>query len=815
MPSWEIRILSVSYRREGDGVAVQIYGRTREGKSITARVTDFRPYFYVIQPTEDALEMLEDDRANVAEVVKKPVKLFYAGGEVSCVKVYTTFPFVVPTVREKLRGAGFKVLAADIPFHLRFTYDKDLSSCVRITGDVDEGMKNDYTTDLVVKVEKIENIEPFYPNILVMSFDLENTPDGKIITICGIARWTVRGDETVFHLDGGEKDIIEDFEKKIGELDPDVITGYNIDGYDIPRIIERAKALGLKEVNFGRPIEQESMRQFNNRFWRVDGRIIVDAWWQVKKTIKPKQETLGAVSQSLLGETKLDVDPARMREEWATNPDRVKEYCAQDANLALRILEKIKVIRRNLDLATVSKLSLNDVISGTTSLLIDSILIRRADRAGVGVPMTSRQEYEDQIEGGYVHAIESGLYRMVVVEDFKSMYPSLIIAHNICFTTISDKGKTVSPIGVHFLTKDVKEGLLPKILSELMAERDRLKRLMREAKTEDESDYYRGLQEAVKILMNAFYGVFASSFYRFTDQRIGASITAFARQEIQRVIKQLESEKVKVIYSDTDSVFIESPYENVAETVEFGKEVAERFSREGGQLEFEKVLDPLFSHGKKKRYVGRVVWPRRLDELLIRGYETRRTDSFDLQTELLTEVFEKVLDERPEEAVKIARKRISETMEGKVPIEKLVISRGVKNFNEYDDPDRLAHVQAAKKLMALGYEFVPGMKVSWIVTNSKRTPQEVQPYISGIAFEGVPDWKYYATRLAQSVARATENFGWTERDLLAGSQQVDLFSGAFSGEESSIKGEQGKEQPKEKKDGVKKTEKKVSLQDFM
>jgi len=178
-------------------------------------------------------------------------------------------------------------------------------------------------------------------------------------------------------------------------------------------------------------------------------------------------------------------------------------------------------------------------------------------------------------------------------------------------------------------------------------------------------------------------------------------------------------------------------------------------------------------------------------------------------------VFEKVLDERPEEAVKIARKRISETVEGKVPMEKLVISRGVKNFSEYDDPDRLAHVQAAKKLMALGYEFVPGMKVSWIVINSKRTPQEVQPYVSGTTFEGSPDWRYYATRLAQSVARATENFGWTEKDLLAGSQQVDLFSSSFSGEENSIKGDREKDQPKEKKEGVRKTEKKVNLQDFM
>ena len=800
MASWEIRILSISYRREGDGVAVQIYGRTKDGKSVTARVTDFRPYFYVIEPSEDALEMLRDDRANVAEVADRPVKLYYEGKEVSCTKIFTTFPFVVPTVREKLRNAKFRVLAADIPFHLRFTYDRDLSSCVRITGKEDKKRKPEYTTDLVVSAEKIENIEPFYPDMTILSFDLENTPDGKIITICGVVKRTEKNETRAFHLDGEEKDIILNFEKKLAEFDPDIITGYNIDGYDIPRIIERAKAVGLQEVNFGRPVEPEGMRQFNNRFWRVDGRIIVDAWWQVKKTIRPKQETLGAVSQSLLGETKLDVDPARMREEWAQDPERVKRYCAKDAELALRILEKIRVIRRNLDLATVSKLSLNDAISGTTSLLIDSILIRRADRANVGVPMTSRQEYEDQIEGGYVHAIESGLYRMVVVEDFKSMYPSLIIAHNICFTTLSDRGKTVSPIGVHFLTKDVKEGLLPRILSELMSERDRLKGLMREARTEDESDYYRGLQEAVKILMNAFYGVFASSFYRFTDQRIGASITSFARQEIQRVIKQLEEEDLKVIYSDTDSVFIQSPYEDAQETVEFGKGMAKRFTQGGVILEFEKIMDPFFSHGKKKRYVGRMVWPDK--GMVIRGYETRRTDSFDLQSETLMAMFEKILDGDTEGAVLYAKETIQKTLKGEVPTDKLVISRSAKSFESYKDASRMANVQVAKKLMELGYEFQPGMKVSWVVTNSKKTPQECEPFILGKEFEKKPDYKYYAERLAQSVTRVTEIFGWNEKRLLTGQQQQTLF-------------DEDKQRDGDRKVEVKKTTGKMSLEDFM
>jgi DNA polymerase I len=308
--------------------------------------------------------------------------------------------------------------------------------------------------------------------------------------------------------------------------------------------------------------------------------------------------------------------------------------------------------------------------------------------------------------------------------------------------------------------------------------------------------------------MNSFYGVFGSSFYRFTDRQIGSSITAFGRETTKGIISSLEGEGHDVVYSDTDSIFVKCPTPELEASVKFGKELAERFSREGGQLEFEKILEPLFSHGKKKRYVGRIVWPKREEELLIRGYETRRTDSFDLQSELLETVFEMVLDEKMEEAVKLARQTVQEVLAGRVPIEKLVISRSVKQFSTYEDEGkRLAHVQAAKKLMDLGYESVPGMKVSWIVTDSRKTPQQIEPYVSGRPFESTPDWKYYAERLAQSIARATENFGWSEKDLLTGSQQASLFSGAFGSEEEDTP-------PKVKKTEIKKTDKKQSLDDY-
>ena len=181
-------------------------------------------------------------------------------------------------------------------------------------------------------------------------------------------------------------------------------------------------------------------------------------------------------------------------------------------------------------------------------------------------------------------------------------------------------------MGVKFKSPEQKKGLLPELLTNLMADRDSAKKLQAEAKNKIEEQYYRRVQEAIKILMNSVYGVFASYFYRFTNLDIGASITAYAREYVKDILKELEDEGLEVIYGDTDSVFFRSPNSNLDGTISFGQQIAERYSVGAKQLEFEKILQPFFSHGAKKRYVGKQVWPK--ESMLIRGYETRRTDSF-------------------------------------------------------------------------------------------------------------------------------------------------------------------------------------------
>lgn len=773
MGNWDVRLLTASYSQQDDEIVVELFGKTREGKSITVLAHGFRPYYFIVRPTPAIEEKLRKDK-DVLQIEHD--SLLFRGEFQEVLRVTIKYPWKVPEYRNEAQKEGFRVLAADIPFHHRYIYDMDMGACVRIAGKERAGP---YVTDLIVDLESYEDLAPFTPPLKIMSFDLENSVEHDFIyCICAVIS---EGDSKreCEPITGSEKEIIEKFGELIRNEDPDILTGYNIDNYDIKKIRDRAEVNKMSDaMPWGRDGGQP--RVVSDRFWRVKGRLISDAWWAAKREIRPKQETLNAVSMLLLGEGKMDVDPSRMDSEWKNNREKVLEYCTKDADLALRILNNVGTIRKGMDLAAVSRLPAEDVLTSGSSQLADSLLIRAADRHKVAVPMMGGRNADgDQIEGGYVHTMKPGLYHWVVVLDFKSMYPSLIIAKNICFTTLSEDGEIVSPSGARFMSKERREGLLPTILFDLMKYRDSIKASMKLTKDQTEYHYLDGLQSAVKILMNTFYGVFASSFYRFTNKNIGSAITSFARGNVKGIIGELESEKIGVIYSDTDSVFVQSPHADLEGSVKFGKSLSERFSREGGTLEFEKLVEPLFTHGKKKRYVGRVLWPEKKDELLVRGYEIRRSDSFDLQSRLLEELFEKILDEDNEGAVAFVRKIVQDTLSGTIPAEELVISRTCKGVNAYANPDSMTNVQAARKLIAMGYEFIPGMKVSWIVTDGKAVPQLVEPFVSGKVFEHVPDYRYYAERLAQTASRITEVFGWSERDLMLGSQQATLFDMNF------------------------------------
>jgi DNA polymerase I len=737
------------------------------------RYNGFYPYFYIVSPDQNLIQDLMDD----PDVVRYSMRMLYVNNvKKDCIKVEIKHPFKVPDYKKRYQNR-FKILAADIPFIQRFFYDLNLASSLKVSGEIvtDAVVTQNYTTDLVVDVKEIKFGHSFRTDLKILSFDLENSiRTGRILCICCAIRAGMN-DIRYEVLQGIESDILMDFTKLVKTEDPDILTGYNIDNYDIPYIRKRMVVNGMgNSLMLSRNLSPVTPDKFIG--WNCKGRVIVDAWWQVKKEKRPKRESLSYVSTKFLGVSKLDVDSSKMDEEWEKDPEKVIKYCKRDAELPILLLEKLGIIQKYIDLSQVSRLPFGDVIKGRTSTLIDSLLIREAEKKNVGIPLSIHQSKKDSITGGYVHTLRAGLYHWVCVLDFKSMYPSIIIANNICFSTKSSEGDIFAPNGARFLSRERKEGILPDILKKLMHDRELAKDKSKEAKDEDERRYYEGFQQAIKVLMNAFYGVFASNFYRFTDKSIGGAITSFARQNITRIIEELKTEGIHVLYSDTDSIFVQSPFSALDTSVAFGSDLAKRFSKEGAVLEFEKILETFFAHGAKKRYVGKVVWP--VEGLLVRGYEIRRSDSFDLLTDTLKKVFSHILsvddEDAPKKALKLVRSVIADTKRGLVDPNKLIISKTVQKKSHYKDPEKLPHYQAMMKLVSSNHDFTPGMKVSYIVTNGKKTPQVVEPILVEGDEPADPDWDYYAERMARALARITEVFGFDKRFLMDGIFQKSI-----------------------------------------
>ena len=858
---------------------IELWCRSKSGHSILALVNGLKPYVEISNPKSERQDYEANEILHAVSKVRgvegnpelNGVKLSQDGVERPHYRVYVKDTTKVRSVRKSLSEAGWKVTSADILFVQRLLLDLDIGPHIKLSGEVlwsgeraPEDSKTAGNTDLSTAENRIREYggsgiypvdmimscnlsglaraEPFPAPFVTLSFDLETSISENTI-LCAAAVVDRGGKRTEFPITGAETEIMEKMTQVVRSEDPDFITGYNIDNFDLPRLEERSEHISPDSENdrstllgWGRvPMTDAEIKRGwrrpgrlfpnreQNRVWTIKGRIPLDAWWQARQTLRPQRESLRYVSNLLWPENedmqKLDVDASRMDEEWAKGETRRKEileYCLRDTLLPLDILDKLKSTARKEALASVSLTTVDIASTSTTSRWIDSLVIRLADRKGVAVPNTNQgPRKRGKIAGGYVHEVEPGVEPWVVVLDFKSMYPSIMISNNICSTTLvrdrsEDETHNVSPTtNTRYLSQDHRVGLVPELLGDLMKSRDKHKAALEKARKEgNESEAFLQdqLQYAVKILMNSFYGVFASNFYRFTHPSLGASITEWARHNIRGIISTVEEDGHQVVYSDTDSIFVRAPVDRDAPTtrpqissgdfdswvdakeatLDFGNKLAKKFSKEGAELEFETALSSFFSHGAKKRYVGRVIWPR--EEVLIRGYEVRRTDSFQLLSMTMTKMFEMILDGKTLGAVDMTKSAIDMVREGGVDPVQLVISRSCKGkWNSkkeawdfegvYSNPDGLPYVRAAKQRIAAGLQFTPGMKVGYVVTNATISPMEVRAWLVDEIGGDPPEYdkKYYAERLAKSLGRVTEPLGWTEKNLLKGTRQSTIF----------------------------------------
>lgn len=742
----EFCVLDVDHAMEGDSPVIRIWGRTEDGKSVLATDREFYPYFYL--DVNDEL-LKEDGIANLRERMLRisstggkyleirKVERNILGEKKSLLKVTIQNPVDIPKLRhivEDWKGVR-KAYEYDITFYRRYMIDKGISPMVRVRVDGEE-KDTDFAVDRMVEIKSVTPLKEDDGNFRSLAFDIETIED-KIIMI---SYFTSEGKKGVlthgwkpkrkrgFDVSENEEGMIRRFVEIINEMDPDLVITYNGDIFDFHKIRNRADHYKV-HLKIGRDGSSLAYTKRGRVFSsKITGRVHIDLYDFVERilgdSLSSESFSLDMVSKEILGSGKMEMDWKSIEKAWKkkSGMNRVAEYCLKDSELTLRLSERL--LSRINELSRLVCQTLFDTNRMTYSQLVEWMLIRKAFRKKEVV--MNRPKYDEirrrrdavPYTGGYVYPPEPGIHRTVSLFDFTSLYPSIIITHNVSPETLDkgdkDQDHTV-PGGEHYFDSGGK-GFVPEILEELLKKRKVLKKRMKEMK--EGSDEYRDLynrQYALKIIANASYGYYAYAGSRWYSRICAKSIAAWGRFYIQKVIEFAKNRNFRVIYGDTDSLFLERCSRGKAKSFvrEMSKELPETM-----ELEFVKSYrSGLFVQTKsgttaKKRYAL-------LDNdgnILVRGFEKVRRDWSKLAKDTQEKVLEAILkDNDQNKAVKIVETVIERLRKGKVEMKELVIYTQItKPLEQYEAIG--PHVSAAKKFVQKGHVIKPGQVIGYVVT---------------------------------------------------------------------------------------------------
>lgn len=773
---------------------IVIFGKTINGIPIQVKVNDFLPYFYIetshpVNPNEleDAIKSttIKNNCHGVDKVLKKNIY-----GYVEDTSIYYKVFFNTPTIFRQAKAifdkglvisgqvVKFKTFESNFPFVLRFMHDINLAGCSYIKIKVWEPENTE--NGLIIKTShKLIEVLPFegkYNSIIplkILSFDIECCGDTNafpsalldpVVQIGNIIQSTIGNEikqvifclkevadipDAVVHWFDKEEDLLMAWNKFIHDENPDIILGYNIKNFDFPYLLERANILKLKEfARLGRTNKisksikkTQSSSQFGSLEFNditIEGRIIFDIFHVLKRDFKLRSYSLNSVSMHFLKEQKEAVSYSSIHSLQNGNKEtrrRIATYCLKDAYLPLRIFKKLNIFTKYIELARVTYVPIEFFLTRGTSIKVLSLIYKEANAYNYIIPDMEIKDGDTKYDGAFVINPLKGFYKdPIAVLDFCSLYPSIIISNNLCYTTLlSDKMAArfkeldiiKTPTGDCFVSSHIKKGLLPIILEKLLSNRKLTKKLLKETEDPELQKILDGRQLALKLCANSIYGFTGAQVGQLPCISISQSTTAFGRDMISKTKNLIESKYSKasgfthdviVIYGDTDSVMLNFQEPNIELVFKLAKEIAEVITAifiKPVALEFEKVYCPYLLMNKK-RYAGLLFTnPYKSDKIDTKGIETVRRDNCELVKIIIDNCLNKILYEKDiQGAIDLIKMKIDELYNDKIDISQLVISKAYtkSNYNV-----KSAHTELVNKLRERGVEIRVGDRIPYVI----------------------------------------------------------------------------------------------------
>ncbi len=736
---------------------------------------EFRPYLLAEGPLEELSAIRFFHKGKEIRVVDaKPFSGRWFDGQLELVKLYVEKQSHLDKLKEyiKLRF-GYRVFEFDIGVDKKYIIDNAVvpSSCkgpcpplrmlaFDIEAEASEGIPN-----------------PEKDRILSIS-----VYDGREAVVLTTAKSTLSFVESY----GNEAALIRAFVEMVRERDPDVLVGYNSGNFDLPFLKERAKRLKVA-FELSRYGKMRKVRKGLFSSYHIPGMVHIDLYpvsflLNSLGMINPPYLTLKEVYKDVFGEEPLRVDVRHMKEEWLNNKEKVLEYSKGDAVITYRLAERF--IPFLLELSMASRLTLFNTSLATAGQFVENKLMWHARREGLIIPRRPKEsEVRDRekrvFEGAYVKLPQPGIYEKVAVVDFKSMYPSIILTYNVCPYTLTDEDGDVyiSPVGHKF--KKSPQGFIPKVLEGLYNERSRMKALLKELEGEEKERLSRKVY-AYKVLINSFYGYLGYARSRWYCFECAESVAAWGREIIKMAEEYAEKKGFKVLYIDTDSLFLLYKGKSKEDVLAFLNEINELLPGKI-TLDLEGFYERALFVSKRSEGKGAKKKYALLDEkgnIKIRGFELVRRDWSEVAKEVQEKVLEVLLREGDrDKAVSIVREYIEKVRRHQLPLEKFVIySRLNKNPDEYEviSPELSAALKLAK---AKGIKPRAGMVVGFVIGKKGRSVSE-----KAVPAELATDYdeEYYIQhQILPAVMKLLGELGVSEAMLSQGHKQrslMDYFS---------------------------------------
>jgi len=770
-------LLDVNSEAKNGQPEIWLWGIDRSGQRVLVIDRNFRDYFYaVIEETANAKKVAEGiaQQQSVSIVKLEVVERKLFGKPVNAVKVYCRNPNDISKCARELRNfEGVKdCLEDDIRYSMRYLIDNNTVPCGWHEIEVTEE-----TNTRKVQVSKVYRAQSF-PKLLestevsklkVLGFSTifyskegSPKPDRNPVVMLSVA--TNSGEERQFLVDEDRNDgpVIEDFVSYVRHFDPDIVVGYGINGQDWPYLIERCKKLGLRLQ-----VDRAETEPHTSVYGHVSitGRANVDLLDFAGEFSEVKIQTLENLAD-YLGIMKIEnrqlVEDVDYADYWDSREKReiLKKFSMDNTRCVMGIAQAVMDFA--MQLSNLVSLPLDHVGSAAAGFRVEWFLIKRTHGLGELVPKRIEQPYRPYA-GGVVLKPLPGMHGNIAVLDFKSMYPSLMIAYNISPDTYvppkepaPKSGVYEAPeVGHHFRKEPA--GFYKEVLSYLISVRDEIRSRMKALPPESvEYRVFDARQKAVKVITNASYGYAGWTGARWYVKPVAEAAAAWGRHTILNSIRMAEEAGLRVVYGDTDSIFLNNDVEKI-------EGLSKKIKKELGlEIKPDKVYVRIFFTEAKKRYAG-LLPDGRLD---IVGLEVVRGDWANIAKTVQEKVLEIVLKEQsPEKAAEFVQQFVSELRQKRVSFRDLIIWKTLtKPAEEYEV--KASHVEAAKMLKEKGWELAVGDKVGYvIVVGSGRLYERVKPY-KYASYDEV-DLEYYVSKQVVPVAtRVLESFGITEEQLL-------------------------------------------------